>query len=114
MNTNDNKILRYSFYGALFMFAVMAVFIITDSKAFNMPKSFYTIMGQEAVENLKISINNGDIQQLASLSGVGEVLAGRIIEYRTQNGGFTSLEELKQVKGIGEKLFTEIENYICL
>ena len=39
------------------------------------------------------------------LDGIGETLASRIIEYREQHGGFDSVEELMEVKGIGEKRF---------
>jgi competence protein ComEA len=42
---------------------------------------------------------------LASLDGIGPALAGRILEYRRQHGGFSSLDELKEVSGIGDKRF---------
>lgn len=55
-----------------------------------------------------VSLNTADQTTLESLPGVGPVLAGRIIEWRTTNGGFTTVEELHEVSGIGEKLFAQI------
>lgn len=48
-----------------------------------------------------INLNTATAEQLESLNGIGEVLAGRIIAYRTENGPFRSLEEVMEVRGIG-------------
>ncbi|WP_109440432.1 ComEA family DNA-binding protein [Acinetobacter haemolyticus] len=53
----------------------------------------------------KISLNQANLQQLQSLSGVGEKKALAIIEYRQKHGAFKALDELMNVKGIGPKLF---------
>lgn len=62
----------------------------------------------------RISINNADIDLLVTLPGIGNKIAQRIIEYRNTYGSFTSLEELKNVQGIGDKIFEKIKSYICL
>ena len=56
-----------------------------------------------------INLNTATIDQLASLPGVGPKTAERILEYRTKNGGFKKIEELMNVKGIGEKSFLKIK-----
>ena len=61
-----------------------------------------------------ISINNADIDTLVTLPGIGNSIASRIIEYREKYGNFVNLDELKNVKGIGEKKFNKIKPYICL
>ena len=61
-----------------------------------------------------ISINTATAAQLEMLPNVGEVLAARIIEYRTQNGPFDAIEDLLLVDGIGEKRLAEIRQYITL
>jgi competence protein ComEA len=52
-----------------------------------------------------ISLSTATVAQLDTLDGIGPTIAGRIVEYRTEHGGFRSIDELKQVDGIGEKRF---------
>ena len=59
-----------------------------------------------------ISINNATIEELSKLSGIGDAKAKQIIEYRTQNGPFKTIEDIKQVPGIGENIFAQIKDYI--
>lgn len=66
----------------------------------------------KAKSNSKININNGDIDELKNLPGVGEALAQRIINYRKENGNFNSIEDLKNVSGIGEKKFDNLKEFI--
>lgn len=61
-----------------------------------------------------VNINTADKTTLMTLSGIGEVLAQNIIDYRTKNGPFTNLEELKNVNRIGDKLFEQIKDGITL
>ena len=49
-----------------------------------------------------------------TLSKIGESKAESIIEYRTKNGGFKSIEEIKNVNGIGDSLFETIKDYITI
>ncbi|MFI1156685.1 helix-hairpin-helix domain-containing protein [Streptomyces sioyaensis] len=55
-----------------------------------------------------VSLGSATEQQLDSLPGVGPVLARHIIEFRTQHGGFTSVEQLRQVTGIGDRRFADL------
>jgi competence protein ComEA len=52
---------------------------------------------------VKPSLGSATVEQLDEIDGIGPTLAGRIVEYRTDNGGFSSLAELGEVDGIGEK-----------
>ncbi len=61
-----------------------------------------------------VDINRACAEELATLPGIGEVLAGRIIEYREQTGSFAAAEELMNVSGIGEKTFAELKQYITV
>ncbi|HYI37473.1 MAG TPA: helix-hairpin-helix domain-containing protein [Thermoleophilaceae bacterium] len=51
----------------------------------------------------KLSLGSASAKQLEELDGIGPTLAGKIVEYRTKRGGFRSLDQLRQVDGIGEK-----------
>lgn len=55
-----------------------------------------------------VDLNAATPEQLDALPGVGPVLAQRIVDYRTQNGRFTAVEDLRQVSGIGEKKYADL------
>jgi competence ComEA-like helix-hairpin-helix protein len=59
-----------------------------------------------------IDINTADIQEFMQLPGIGEVTAEKIIEYRNQKGRFIKAEDIMNVKGIGEKKYKELKNFI--
>lgn len=59
-----------------------------------------------------ININTADATQLETLRGIGPALAQRIIEYREQNGAFKTIDEIKNVRGIGDKRFADIKDKI--
>lgn len=65
-------------------------------------------------ESNKININTANVNELTTLSGIGESRANDIIEYRTTNGNFKSIEEIKNVSGIGDSLFEKIKDYITI
>ena len=61
-----------------------------------------------------VNLNTATQTELELLSGIGPSTATKIIEYREQNGKFTSIEELKEVPGIGDSKFTAIESDITV
>ncbi|HPJ17301.1 MAG TPA: helix-hairpin-helix domain-containing protein [Candidatus Woesebacteria bacterium] len=61
-----------------------------------------------------ININTGTVEELDKLSGVGPFLASKIVEYRLSEGRFKSIEDLKKVSGVGEKLYESIKNKVEL
>ncbi len=69
---------------------------------------------QELPAGTVININTALSGDLTRLPGIGEVMAERIIDYRTRQGGFKSTEELMNVKGIGEKKFEKIKEHISV
>ena len=61
-----------------------------------------------------INLNTASAAQIEALPGVGASTAKRIIEYRDKNGGFKKVEELMNVKGIGEKSFLKLKALITV
>jgi competence protein ComEA len=61
-----------------------------------------------------LDVNQVTAQQLQQLPGIGPVLAGRIVEFRNSRGGFTNVDELRRVKGIGRKTFERIRAFIAV
>ncbi len=62
----------------------------------------------------KVDINTATVEQLVEVKGIGEVLAKRIVEYRQANGDFKSLAELTQVKGFGDKTLEKLSPQLLL
>lgn len=60
----------------------------------------------------KININTADSTQLQELNGVGPATAEKIIDYRKQNGRFQSIEDIKNVSGIGDKTYEKLKDHI--
>jgi len=69
---------------------------------------------QSAKTNGKININTAGLAELDSIPGIGPVLAQRIIDYREQNGFFSSPEEIQNVSGIGTKTYEKMADYITV
>lgn len=65
-------------------------------------------------ETTSVNINESSIEELTTISGIGESKAKAIIEYRTANGPFKSIEDIKNVSGIGDKLYDKIKTYITI
>lgn len=65
----------------------------------------------KASSNGKVNINTATLAELTTLPGIGEVLAQRIIDYRQENGPFSTLEDLANVSGIGTKRLEGLCDY---
>ncbi|WP_169800359.1 ComEA family DNA-binding protein, partial [Streptomyces torulosus] len=59
-----------------------------------------------------VLLDTATAEQLDTLPGVGPVLAQHIIAYRTEHGGFRSVDELREVNGIGDRRFADLRNLV--
>lgn len=70
--------------------------------------------GEKLKNGEKININTATQKELKKLTGIGESIALRIINYRKENGKFNTIEDIKNVSGIGESKFNKIKNDIIV
>jgi competence protein ComEA len=76
---------------------------------------FATVCGElSAQATKKVDLNLADVAELDSLPGIGPAIAERILEYREENGPFQRIEELMNVRGIGEKKFLQIKDRVTV
>lgn len=68
----------------------------------------------EAEIDGKININAASAEEFDKLEGIGETLSERIVKFREENGPFVTVESIMLVEGIGEKLFEDIKDKICV
>jgi len=61
---------------------------------------------------LVVNINTAPPEELELLPGIGGSIAQKIIEYRDQNGSFKTIEDIKNISGIGDKKFEDMKKYI--
>jgi len=95
------------FYPAMFMGE-------PDLDVANRNKEAKVVSPSDANLSDKIDINTATSEELESLPGIGPTMAGRIIEYRNANGRFYDVEEIKEVRGIGEKTYQRLKDLIVV
>lgn len=70
--------------------------------------------GSAASGDGKVNLNTAGIEELCTLTGIGETRAQAIVDYREQNGGFQSIEELMNIDGIKEKTFEKLKEEVTV
>ncbi|MCF2948420.1 ComEA family DNA-binding protein [Paraglaciecola aquimarina] len=69
---------------------------------------------QSQKQMTKVNLNTTSLEQLVSLPGVGKKKAEAIIEYRTKNGKYQSVDDLMKVKGVGKKMLSKLKSQISI
>lgn len=96
---------------SLLIFILIVINTINYAKRERLKINSHVIIEEIAV---KIPINNARIDELDVLPGIGPALAGRIVAYRKEHGPFKTVEDIKKVKGIGNKLLEKMLPFIEL
>ena len=87
---------------------------IEDMQAYSENNSDITITSSSESTSLKVNINTASLSQLDTLPGIGPTYAQNIIDYRNAKGRFKSIEDIKDVTGIGDKRFDSIKELITI
>ena len=88
---------------------------LTDGQHIHIPTKEIFLLPQSIASTSSgdlVNINTADEEQLAAIKGIGSSLAQRIIDYREQNGAFKTVDEIKNVRGIGQKKFDALKDKI--
>jgi comEA protein len=88
--------------------------ILFATPGFAAPTQQATSASAPAASKPAINLNAATLDQLETLPGIGRKTAERIIEYRTKSGGFKRIEDLMNVKGIGEKSFLKLKPLVAV
>ena len=118
MRAKVSKSERYLLVLTVIFLCVLAALFYRDSQVGQSGTYTFTTerTAQETVapEPLLIDINTASAEELDQLPGIGAVIAQRIVDYRQANGSFASIEEIMEVKGIGESTFADIRDSITV
>jgi len=98
--------MRKATIGALLVIASLAAMPARDAKA-------AAATGSADASGV-INVNSASAEQIAFLPRVGLKLAQRVVEYRKSNGPFKKIEDLMEVKGVGEKLFVALKPHLTV
>lgn len=85
---------------------------LTDGQHIHIPTKEIFLSQNAAAQGDLVNINTADVERLSTLKGIGPALAQRIIDYREQNGAFKTIDEIKNVRGIGDKKFAAFKDKI--
>jgi comEA protein len=91
---------------------IMCVLVL----CFGLTVSSVSVLAQKSAPAAteKVSLNSATVEQLQSLPGIGPSIAKSIVEHRTKIGKFSRIEEVMNVKGVGEKKFQKIKDRLTL
>jgi competence protein ComEA len=93
---------------------VVLVALIVSAQTWLAAQKAQPAKGEATAAPALINLNTATAEQLALLPGIGPKVAARIIEYRQKNGPFKKIEDLMNVRGIGEKVFLKMKNRITV
>jgi competence protein ComEA len=100
--------------------AIALVFVLTEpsgnplAQSSSQSQSSQSSSPAQAPAAAPLNLNTATVTELAKLPGIGPAVAARIVEHRQKTGGFKKIEELMNVKGIGEKTFLKLKSLVTV
>ena len=111
--TKEEKIILLFLLTALFV-GTGVLYYKKLNPATSLPLQFIDFDERKIEEPGEINLNKATAEELVKIKGIGPVLAGRIISYREKYGPFRKIEDIKEIKGIGDKTFEKIRKGLVL
>jgi len=109
-----NKIIQYWGDGVIVIGVLLMVVGLRVKLGDNLKEKEAMIVKAEQKITGKININTASVRQLVDLPSIGDKMAQRIVDYRLSIGQFKSKEQLKNISGIGEKIYENLKDKIDL
>jgi len=95
------------------LLSLMVVFSFSPAMAASKDNKQQVAMEESKAEvSAKVNINTADVEELTTIPGIGPKTAEAIVAYRNENGQFKKVDDLIEVKGIGEKKLEQIRSYV--
>lgn len=96
-----------------------AVALVLLAMAIVLPTTFTAIAADQSTANeqavtTKININSADLKELQKVPGIGPATASKIVTYRDENGPFSQIDQLTNIKGIGKVTLEKMKPYITM
>lgn len=102
-------------FKALWMVSLFLSFLIAGEPTVNKAAVAKTQSESQAqATSQTININTADVKMLQTLPRIGPKIAQRVVSYREENGAFKAVEDIKKVRGIGEKTFEKLKPLISI
>jgi competence protein ComEA len=92
----------------------LLLFVIGSLPALAQDTGGRTSPPSQASATAPVNLNTADLAQLETLPGIGRVTAERIVEYRERTGGFKKVEDLMNVRGVGEQSFLKLRTLVIV
>ena len=88
--------------------------VIAQDNSENKEAAASEMTDKEEMKPGKININTANAEELMQIPGIGESTAVNIIDYRNKNGDFKTLDQLKEVQGVGEKKYEKMKDMLTM
>ncbi len=88
------------------------LYVLSVQEAESAGQQGESAVSTQAADDGRVNLNTASKEELMTLNGIGEARADAIIRYREEHGGFTSVEELKEIEGIKDGIFNKVKDQI--
>ena len=109
------KVSKFLYPLLLILFAAgIGCLLVSRHEAPGISLANRTHQGCTAIIDGKVDLNKAAVDELMQLPGIGEALAKKIVKYRTINGSFKSIKELRYIRGISDSVYDQLKDFVTV